>query len=253
VQRIAVEALGESLTQLLAGVRRGESYEIVEQGQTIAVLGPPSGESTLVAEERGVYAAESPPTDTALTRLLGTTSTRDVLAVFMLEPAARVHQREIARRAGVGLRSAQIALERLESAGLLVSTRDGNRRYYEANRTARFEELRAILSKEFGLGRLLREALKPFAEQIERAFLFGSTATGTDRVDSDVDLLIVGEVRGDALAPVLASVERKIGREIDLLLYRPEQFSDRLAHERHFASSVVNAPHIDIIGGSDDS
>jgi len=254
MHRVKIEQLDESMARILADVKQqGESFEIVERGRVVAVLGPPSNETTSVAEEGGVYLAASPPTDTAVTRLLGTSSTRDVLAVFMLEPAARIHQREIARRAGVGLRSAQIALGRLESAGLLVSSRDGNRRYYQANRTARFEELRAVLSKEFGLGRLLREALEPFAERIERAFLFGSTATGTDRVDSDVDLVIVGDVKGDALAPVLASVERQIGRDIDLLLYRPEQFNDRLAHERHFASSVVNAPHIDIIGQPNDT
>lgn len=254
MRQISIGEAASSLSRLLGQVAQGESLELVDEGRVVAVLCPPWGRGVMAAAEEPVgYGSAGAATDTAITRLLGTRSARDVLAVFMLDPAARIHQREIARRASVGLRSAQIALQRLESAGLLTSSRDGNRRYYQANRTARFEELRRVLSKEFGLVRILRQALAPVAGQVERAFIFGSTASGEDRVDSDVDLLIVGSVKGDTLAPILASVERQIGRDIDLLLYRPKQFRDKLEHERHFVTSVMGAPRIDVIGGPDDA
>jgi predicted nucleotidyltransferase/antitoxin (DNA-binding transcriptional repressor) of toxin-antitoxin stability system len=253
---ITVAALKRSLPYVLGEVAAGASYSVMDEGLAIAVISrPDQTELHRAAERQAGYGSrqQGAATGTAITRLLGTRSTRDVLAVFMLDPATRVHQREIARRAGVGLRSAQIALERLEGLGLVSSCRDGNRRYYQAERTTRFEDLRAILSSEFGLSRILRTALEPFADRIQRAFIFGSTARGEDRIDSDVDLLVVGEVRGDELAPRLASVEREIGREVDLLLYRAAQFDEKRAHDSHFVTSVLAQPRVDVIGGLDDA
>ncbi len=111
----------------------------------------------LTREAQAVYTTDGSaqpvaPVDGALTRLIGVGASREVLAVFLLNPDARVHQREISRRAHVGLRSARLALERLERLGLIVSVRDGNRKYYSASRAQRFEELRVLLSREFGLG-----------------------------------------------------------------------------------------------------
>jgi predicted nucleotidyltransferase/antitoxin (DNA-binding transcriptional repressor) of toxin-antitoxin stability system len=238
----------------ISDVESGETILIVRGGRPVATLAPIRAQEDAARETRAPYATRSaaplqqPPT--ALLRVIGTPAARSVLGVFVVDPARAIHQREIARRAGVGLRSAQLALERLEALGLLQSERDGNRRYYRANRTSRFEDLRALLSREFGIAEAISAALAPFAPRISRAFIFGSVASGEDKIGSDIDLLVVGEVTGDDLVERIADVQRGLGREIDLLAYSQEEFEARLSGGNHFLVATMAGPRIDLIGDS---
>lgn len=249
------------LIELLDEVERGATVVLTRDGRPVAVLGPPSKggrpEPTIMAHETPrAYAASGAGLGqpaSAMLRLVGGVGARSVLGVFVKEPQRATHQREIARRAGVGLRSAQLALERLESLGLIVSERDGNRRYYRANRTERFEELRALLEREYGLAGVIARALEHVRDRIAWAFVFGSAAEGRDTVDSDVDLLVVGEVSRDELASPIADAQRELGREIDLVLYRRADLREKREQRNHFVSATVAGRRIDVIGGPDDA
>lgn len=220
-----------------------------------AIEGPP----TTVREDVATYAVErtslgsQQPTATALVRLMGAPATRGVLAVFLREPDRETHQREVARRAGVGLRSAQIALARLEALGLIESRRDGNRLYYRAARDERFEDLRRLLSRELGISEALVRHLGEVGSRIRWAFVYGSVAAGEDRLGSDVDVIVVGEVTDDELVGPIADAQRELGREVDVTLYRPEEFRRRLDAGNHFLRTTVDGPRIDLIGGPDDA
>lgn len=249
------------LTELLGEVERGMTVVLTRGGHPVAVVAPPpKGDapepSTVAAESPAVYASatavDSRPAS-AMLRLVGGVAARSVLGVFVKEPQRAVHQREIARRAGVGLRSAQLALERLESLGLIVSERDGNRRYYRASGTGRFEGLRGLLGREYGIADAIATALTDLGDQVAWAFIFGSAAEGTDTVDSDVDLLVVGDVSRDEMVAPIAEAQRALGREIDLVLYRPEEFREKRAQGNHFVSAALAGPRIDVIGGLDDA
>jgi len=50
----------------------------------------------------------------------------------------------------------------------------------------------AIVRKTLGAPNAIREALRPLAGRIARAFLYGSFAAGTDQPGSDIDLLVIG-------------------------------------------------------------
>ena len=261
-KRLSIDAsAAPDLTALLAEVERGVTVTLTRDGVPIAVVGPPSGDG---GAEPAVVARETPATyssggespaqpATAMLRLIGGVGARSVLGVFVREPQRATHQREIARRAGVGLRSAQLALERLESLGLIISERDGNRRYYRANRNERFEELRALLAPEFGLTDAILRALRPLDDRVERAFIFGSAAAGSDTVDSDVDLLVVGEVSRDELVVPIAEAQRELGREIDLVLYRSDDFRRKREMGNHYVTATLCGPRVDVIGGPDDA
>ncbi|MDO8963340.1 MAG: nucleotidyltransferase domain-containing protein [Coriobacteriia bacterium] len=249
------------LAALLDEVARGVTITLVRDGRPVAVLSPPADadalESSVIAREsRAAYApleADRAQPATAILRLVGGVGARSVLGVFVKDPERAVHQREIARRAGVGLRSAQLALERLESLGLITSERDGNRRYYRANRSGRFEELRGLLGREFGLAGVIAASLEGFGDRIAWAFIFGSAAEGRDTVESDVDLFVVGEVTRDELVPAIAQAQRDAGREIDLVLYRPHDLVEKRAQGNHFITAALAGPRIDVIGSANDA
>lgn len=249
------------LSDLLAEVERGGTVVLTRDGLPVAILGPPVLEAaprmpTIALESPATYTAapgsQAQPA-TAMLRLMGGAAARSVLGVFVREPQRSIHQREIARRAGVGLRSAQLVLERLESLGLVVSERDGNRRNYRANRTERFEALRALLGREFGLAGAIARALGTLGDRVSWAFIFGSAAEGRDTVDSDIDLLVVGDVSLRELAGPIADAQRELAREIDLVLYAPKDLREERAAGNHFVTAVLAGPRVDVIGGPDDA
>lgn len=250
---VSVQALSASLDECLADVAAGNTVVVTRDGLPVATLAPVRHSVSVVREEAAAYQSTPAQPATALLRLVGRSASRSVLGVFVMEPARSIHQREIARRAGVGLRSAQLALERLESLGLIASERDGNRRNYQAARSSQFEELRALLAPEFGFVGVIMRALAPLSQRITRAFIFGSAASGEDKIGSDIDLLVVGDVTNDELIEPIADAQRELGREIDLISYTPQEYSTRIAAGNHFLMSMLEAPRIDLIGSSDDT
>jgi len=82
----------------------------------------------------------------------------DILGLFLLNPGNRFYMREAATRSGQPIRAVQRELARLEFAGLLSHTIDGNRKYYQVNKDCPiFPELKAIFLKTFALGDALRQ------------------------------------------------------------------------------------------------
>ena len=84
-------------------------------------------------------------------------------------------------------------VEKLAKIGLLTRRRDGNRVYYAANDTHPLtNDIRQLVLKTAGLTDVLAEALANDA--VRCAFVFGSVATGTVNAESDVDLLVIGNI-----------------------------------------------------------
>jgi DNA-binding transcriptional ArsR family regulator len=62
--------------------------------------------------------------------LFSSTARVQVLSLFLLNPEAKFYQREIERQTGQPIRAVQREVERLEEAGLLVRSPEGNRVFY---------------------------------------------------------------------------------------------------------------------------
>jgi predicted nucleotidyltransferase len=79
-----------------------------------------------------------------------------------------------------------------------------------------YPELRQIAIKTFGIREPIEEVLASLTGTVERAFIFGSIAKGTDRPDSDVDVMVVGAVRLGQAARAMDGVSHRLGREVHL-------------------------------------
>ena len=91
--------------------------------------------------------------------------------------------------------SLQRELSSLEQSGILQQRKDGRRRYFKAEtRSPIFRELRSIFEKTAGLIPTLRVALRPFANKIVCAFVYGSIARREEDATSDVDLMVIGSL-----------------------------------------------------------
>jgi Polymerase beta, Nucleotidyltransferase len=86
-------------------------------------------------------------------------------------------------------------LKALAEAGILARKASGNQVRYQVSWDCPiYEELAGIFRKTAGLADVLRESLRPFAQEIALAFVFGSVAQGKEKPTSDIDLLVVGSV-----------------------------------------------------------
>lgn len=144
-------------------------------------------------------------------------------------------------------RSIEEELTKLKTLELIVATRDGNRVYYTANEQhPLFPDLRNIVMKSTGLRDILASALPN--DSIQVAFVFGSIAQGTERAESDIDLMVIGSISNLELASRLGAIADQVGRVINPHVFDSSEIEERLARRDHFLTSVINQPKLFVIG-----
>lgn len=189
----------------------------------------------------------------ALMDLLFPATRQRVLAVLLLQPHAGFHLRELARLAGSHAGTLARELDKLTQAGLLLRSEQGNQVRYQANsKHPLFEDLAAMFRKTHGVVPQLRAALAPMDDRIAVALVFGSMARGTATEASDIDLLVLGTVGFAELAQALYPLHEALKREVNPVLYAPEEFAARLARGDGFARELMDKPKLWVKGGNDD-
>lgn len=185
-----------------------------------------------------------------LAQLLGSTARARVLACLLLPGARPMHTREIERECGLHYSAVQRELKLLERAGLVeVEDVGRTRRYHVNTRSPLIVPLRDLVRQAVGVIPMLRQALD--RHDIELAFVFGSLASGQDRPDSDVDVMVVGHVDPEALSDLIAEVRGRTGRDITEIVYEPAEFRERLKDDGSFVSSIVRRPLVFLKGDDD--
>jgi predicted nucleotidyltransferase len=188
-----------------------------------------------------------------LASLLFGTYRRDVLALLLLHPELSLHVREIARVTGKPPGTLIRELNQLAEAGLLVRTPVGNQVHFRADPDSPiYEELRGILKKTAGVADVLREALTPLEHRIRAAFVYGSVARGDERAASDLDLMVIGEMKLAELVKALVPARDWLRRDINPNLYPPAEFGAKVAAGEPFLKRVLADKKIFLIGGEDD-
>jgi len=178
---------------------------------------------------------------------------RGVLALLLLRPEQSLHVREIARALGKAPGTLLRELNALAEAGVLVRKRVGNQVHFQANNACPiFEDLRNILKKTVGVADVLREALAALSGEIRAAFVYGSIARGDEREGSDIDLMVVGEVRFAGVVAALAPAQEILRREVNPSVNPALEFKSKLAAGDPFLKRVLADRKIFIIGDQDD-
>ena len=189
-------------------------------------------------------------TDPILAALFTSRARMAILSLLLLNPTERRYLREVASLTQQPVQAAQRELARLEGAGLLTATTEGNRKYYQANRECPvFPEIKALLVKTVGLGDLFRQYLQGNRGSIQLAFLFGSYARGAERSTSDIDLVVIGRITGRQLARLLAPVRETSGREVNTVCMTPAELRAKARQGNPFLVEIQRGPKIFLIGG----
>jgi predicted nucleotidyltransferase len=176
-----------------------------------------------------------------------------ILAATLVQPEKAWYVSELARRMGVPASSLQRELHDLSEVGILRTHRQGRMVYYQANTDSPvFPDLQGLLFKTVGLVDLLADALKPLVAKLRAAFVYGSIAAGSEQSDSDIDLMIVGQVVPTELALPLRRARELLGREINPTVFTPAEFGKKQAANDPFLKQVLDKPRLFVLGNSNE-
>jgi predicted nucleotidyltransferase len=171
-----------------------------------------------------------------------------VLARIYLEPGRSWTLQELIRGSGGSRAGVDREIRLLADAGLVTIERVGRTRLFSAAVDSPIASpLRELIEKTLGLEPRLRSALRK-VPGLDAAAMFGSWASGTASPNSDVDVLVVGDVDHETVIAQLHAVGDSVGREINVVTFTRAELHDRAQDGTGFLARVLRSETIDLIG-----
>lgn len=176
-----------------------------------------------------------------LQTLLKTRLRRHLLGYAFTHPGEDYYVRELAALVGEDSGNLSRELKRLENEGLFISRQRGRIKLYSLNRDyPLFNELKSIVFKTEGVEGAIKELISKFSG-IRIAFLFGSYATGREKSDSDVDVVLVGAFDRDKFVEGVRDLESRLNREINFTAYSDGDYERELKNKGSFLNEVLKS------------
>ena len=174
---------------------------------------------------------------------------RAVLGLLHGRPDRALYLREIVELTGLGVGHVQRELQRLSQAGVIRRSKQGRHVYFQANdRCPVYEELRRLVTKTTGTAGFLRSAFAPLACRIVAAFIFGSVARAEEGSESDVDVMIIGDVSFAEAVEAVRPLEARIGRTINPVVYPPGEWRLKMLERHHLLNSIMKRERFLLVG-----
>ena len=176
-----------------------------------------------------------------------------VLGLLFGNPDRSFYTSEIVKRVRSGTGGVERELSRLHRSGLVTVSKIGNQKHYRADpESPVFEELRGIVLKTFGLTEPLRQALAPYGEKIEVAFVYGSVAKRTDTARSDIDVMVIGDdLSYPDLFTAFQRVETHLGRQVNPTFLSRDDWKRKLSQKDSFVDKISAQPKIFLYGAEE--
>ncbi len=172
-----------------------------------------------------------------------------ILGLLLLHPEQGYHVRELARLTNTSAGTLHKELSKLSDAGILQSKKVGNQQHYSANvQCPIFEELASIFRKTSGLADVIADALSSVKDQIQLAMVFGSVARGEAQANSDIDVMVIGDIGFGDVVGMLHESQATLKREINPVVYSVDSFKSRVEKSDSFIKEILNKPKLFIIG-----
>jgi predicted nucleotidyltransferase len=187
-----------------------------------------------------------------LERLFSSRVRVELMTLFLLHPDVGYYARELSRLVDANYSAIWKELINLEQVGLLLSESMVGRKVYRLNTGFPIlPELRSIILKTVGVGEQIREALEA-VKGIEAVFIYGSFSRGQPDMQSDLDLMVIGEIRLAEFSSTIASIEDRIARAVNYIIYSQEEWKTKLEEGDPFILNVIKGDKIMLIGSIDE-
>lgn len=173
---------------------------------------------------------------------------REKLLAYYFSNTEAVHYvRELANILEIDHANLSRELDNLENQGVFISHENGKQKYFQLNkRNPIFKELKGIIFKTIGLEGALRETFKALPD-VNLAIIYGSFAQGKEDKISDADLLVVGDISLERIGGKIDDLEKKLQREINVIIYSPKEFLRKKKTDA-FLKSILEKKYIVLKG-----
>ncbi|GAC1583380.1 MAG: hypothetical protein NVS3B18_16530 [Candidatus Dormibacteria bacterium] len=175
--------------------------------------------------------------------LFGSETLGNVLASLLAAPTRPLAQADLVRYWSHHKLTGQRALDRAVASGLV--RREG------AGRTLRYTARPAApdfhAARELAVGDQLRRRLHGLSER-SGAYIFGSFAARTDTPESDIDILLIGDLDRAAFQQDFWQLELRLGRSVNVVEYGWGDFQRRVAEGSRFLSGLLTRPLLTVVG-----
>ncbi len=176
----------------------------------------------------------------------------EILELFFKNSDREFYFREIAASLNKEPGAIQSYINSLAEQKILIDERKGNMRFFKLNKNhPLYEDIKSIISKTLGIEYKLKE-LAGVLPEIEYAFIFGSIARGKEYGDSDIDLLLIGEVDQDFLVEKITKLQSELSREINYQIYTKDEVVKKLTEQNEFFLKIFSQPIINLKGDHND-
>lgn len=174
------------------------------------------------------------------------------MSFFFKNPDGEYYLSEIAKNLNKEASYYQRYLDSFVGDEILIDERKGNLRFFRLNKEhPLYEDLKSIISKTLGIEYKFNELVGKL-DKIEIAFIFGSIAKSKENVNSDIDLMLIGDVDQDFLSDEIGNLENELKREVNYHIFKKSEFVDKLKDGVSFFSNIINEPYIKLKGNPND-
>ena len=181
-----------------------------------------------------------------LERLFTSKTRIRILTLLLFSEGRDYHLREIARLINVSPIYASKELANLEKINLVLKKKKANLSLYSINNDNIFlYDIKNIFLKTDFLGNVI---INELGDNAEYCFIYGSFAKGTENENSDIDLFVVSGIHEDELLKVIQRLERKLGREINYILWNEKIFKQKAQKGHHLLRTINKEKIIMLIG-----
>jgi predicted nucleotidyltransferase len=186
-----------------------------------------------------------------LQMLLSSRVRAKILKAFFLSPGVERNAWELAQEFSESYSAVWKEMNRLERIGILTSEQKGNAKAYSINKLCPIEsELRSIVMKTEGIGAILKAKLSAMGN-VEKAFIYGSAASGKADQYSDIDIMLIGDVRLENVSTHISEAEQELNRPINYVIFTEREWREKLQKNDPFATNVEESEKIILIGVED--
>lgn len=164
---------------------------------------------------------------------------QNILKLFFANEEKSFYLSEIAKILKSSVGTTQRELNKLVSSDILKTEKRANLNFYFLNKqNPLLKEIRDIFTKTLGIEIELKKIINA-VKGVKYALIFGSYVKGDFRADSDIDLLIIGQINENELIRKIKILETAIQREINYHLYSEDDFKRKLK-QKSFLRNILH-------------
>ena len=167
----------------------------------------------------------------------------DVMSLLFNSPEEKFYVREIARLVSKNPSGVKRELDNLNKMDLVTSEKEGNLKYFKANRNSPlFPELKGLIAKSLGLPGALKIILN--ASDVRTAFIYGPYVNNTNL--HKLNLLIVSD--SNHFDKILGDVEKRFGRKINYTVINESEYRTQKKSGNRELNKLITSKKILLLG-----